>query len=140
MMTEEPRDEPAEMEHSNSVNTTQEPKPSQTPEESLYQTQIELAKSDLSRRLDISVDEIKVLEARAVVWPDASLGCPQPGMVYVQAVQEGWLIRLQGGGEMYFYHSGGDEKPFLCEQTSGMVPKVTPNSDEMVPPPDSEID
>ena len=90
------------MEHSNSVNTTQEPKPSQTPEESLYQTQIELAKSDLSRRLDISVDEIKVLEARAVVWPDASLGCPQPGMVYVQVLcKKDALIRLQGGGEMY---------------------------------------
>ena len=140
MMTEEPRDEPAEMEPSDSVSSTQNPIPAQTPEESMHQAQIEVAKSDLSRRLDISVDEIKVLEARAVVWPDASLGCPQPGMVYAQAVQEGLLIRLQAGGEMYIYHSGGDETPFLCAQTSHIVPKITPKFDEMVPPPDSEID
>jgi hypothetical protein len=99
-----------------------------------------LSVEDLAERLSIAVDQIKVLEVRAVTWPDAGLGCPQPGMVYVQVSQEGWLIRLGAGGEMYFYHSGRDQKPFLCEQLSQIIPNITPKVDELIPPPDSEID
>jgi hypothetical protein len=101
---------------------------------------VALSVADLAERLSIAVDQIKVLEVRAVTWPDASLGCPQPGMVYAQVLQEGWLIRLGAGGEMYFYHSGRDQKPFLCEQLSQIIPKLTPKVDELIPPPDSEID
>lgn len=78
-------------------------------------SQIRIARADLAERLGIAEDEIKVLEARAMVWPDASLGCPQPGMVYIQILVEGGLIRLEAGGREYNYHSGGDAQPFLCE-------------------------
>ena len=139
-MTEEAPGETAEIDPSDSENSAQDPLPAQTPEKSLHQAQITAATVDLSTRLDVGLDEIEVREARAVVWPDASLGCPQPGMFYAQVEQEGLLIRLQVGGEMYFYHSGAEEKPFLCDQTSGLVPKVKPKFDEMVPPPDAEID
>jgi len=50
------------------------------------------------------------------------------------------LIRLSAGGEMYFYHSGEAQEPFLCENISLVVPNATPKDDELVPPPDSEID
>jgi hypothetical protein len=99
-----------------------------------------LAKEDLASRLSVAVDEIKLLEVRQVTWPDTSLGCPQPGLVYSQVSQEGLLIRLRVAGRMYFYHSGGTQDPFLCEGTSQVVPQVTPKADEFVPPPDSEID
>jgi hypothetical protein len=99
-----------------------------------------LAKEDLASRLSVAVDEIKLLEVRQVTWPDTSLGCPQPGLVYSQVAQEGLLIRLSAAGRMYFYHSGADQMPFLCEGSSQMVPQVTPKVDEFVPPPDSEID
>ena len=56
-----------------------------------------------------------VLEARAVVWPDGSLGCPRPGVEYTQMVQEGVLIRLQLGVRIYAYHGGGSRLPELCE-------------------------
>ena len=98
------------------------------------------AKEDLAQRLNIDIKEIQVLEVREVVWPDASLGCPQPGRTYNQVPQDGLLIRLRVEGQMYFYHSGETEEPFLCEDTSLVVPKVTPKYDEFVPPPDSEID
>jgi len=97
------------------------------------------AKKDLARRLSVKVDEIKLLEAREVTWPDSSLGCPQPGKVYSQVLQGGLLIRLEVGGRMYFYHSGEDLGPFLCEQTSRLVPHPT-KGEEFVPPPESEID
>jgi hypothetical protein len=74
------------------------------------------AKEDLAQRLSISVDQIAVLEARSVVWPNAALGCPQPGMKYRQVPMDGALIRLAVDGKVYEYHSGGGRDPFLCEQ------------------------
>ena len=111
-----------------------------TPANPGLQILIEKAKEDLAHRLSISATQINFLEAREVVWPDASMGCPQPDMVYAQVPVDGLLIRLGVGKEMYFYHSGGTADPFLCESMSQVIPRVTPKTDEFVPPPDSEID
>lgn len=111
-----------------------------SPEDPHLSSQASQAKEDLARRLSIAVDQITLLEVREVVWPDASLGCPQPGVAYEQVPQDGLLIRLDVEGRMYFYHSGGTQAPFLCEQTSQVVPKVTPKFDEVLPPPGSETD
>jgi hypothetical protein len=73
------------------------------------------AKEDLADRLSIPIDQIEVLEARSVVWPDASLGCPQPDMRYKQVQVDGALIRLQAEGQIYEYHSGGSRDLFLCQ-------------------------
>ena len=97
------------------------------------------AKKDLANRLSAKMDRINLLEVREVTWPDTSLGCPQPGRVYNQVLQDGLLIRLEVGGRMYFYHCAGDLDPFLCEETSQIVPHPTLD-DEFVPPPGSEID
>jgi hypothetical protein len=98
------------------------------------------AKKDLAERLDISVEEIELLSFEAVVWLDASLDCPQPGMAYIQIPHDGALIHLGVGKEMYFYHSGKARDPFLCTETSQVIPRVTPKTDEFLPPPGSEID
>jgi hypothetical protein len=98
------------------------------------------AKEDLAARLGIQTSAIELLEYKEVVWPDSSLGCPQPGMKYLQVPQEGVLIRLGVGREMYFYHSGGDQAPFLCEQLSQIIPSANLKSDELIPPPGSELD
>lgn len=70
---------------------------------------------DLAGRLRIDPAEVEVVEVKAVVWPDGSLGCPQPDMAYVQVQEEGSLIRLRAGKSLYDYHSGGGRDPFLCE-------------------------
>jgi hypothetical protein len=108
-------------------------------EESMMRTNDEvaaLAQTDLAERLGIPVDQVSVQEVRAVTWPDTSLGCPQPDMVYAQVTQPGLLIALNAGGQVYLYHSGAAQEPFLC----GDGTFTTPRGDEMVPPPDSEID
>jgi hypothetical protein len=79
------------------------------------QSFVDRAVADLARRRDVGPAEIMVLEARAIVWPDGSLGCPRPGMEYTQVVQEGVLIRLQLGDRTYPYHGGGSRLPELCE-------------------------
>jgi hypothetical protein len=99
------------------------------------QAPVQVAIQDLAERLNVDVAQIELREARAVTWPDASLGCPQPGIAYTQAPQDGLLIRLWAGGEAYHYHSGGSREPFLCEESAGLF-KVTPKpGEEFVPPP-----
>ena len=78
--------------------------------------QVLQAMEDLSKRTSIPAEEIKVVDVEIVVWPDASLGCPQPGMMYPQVQQDGMLIRLRAGGVVYEYHSGENRPPFLCEK------------------------
>jgi hypothetical protein len=73
------------------------------------------AKADLAARTGLSLDEIELIEVQSVVWPDGSLGCPQPDMGYTQVQVDGLLIRLGAGGQTYEYHSGGTRAPFLCE-------------------------
>jgi hypothetical protein len=77
---------------------------------------VNMAKEDLVQRLTIPMDEIELVEARAVVWPDSSLGCPQPGMSYLQVLQEGALIIVRARENDYEYHAGGDRGLFLCEK------------------------
>ncbi len=73
------------------------------------------AKDDLAQRLAMDPGQIELVEAASVTWPDGSLGCPQPGMAYTQALVDGLLIRLRAGDRIYEYHSGAGRAPFLCE-------------------------
>ncbi len=76
---------------------------------------VQQALGDLAQQLSIPVEEIEVLSARSVVWPDGSLGCPRPGMVYPQVQVDGVRIELQAGERVYSYHGGGRRSLFLCE-------------------------
>lgn len=109
-------------------------------EASSMEEMVARAVADLARRLSLDEDEISLLEARNVTWPDTSLGCPEPGTMYAQVLQPGVLIRLSAADQMYFYHGVADGEPFLCEQASQVIPEADPKTDEFVPPPDSDID
>jgi hypothetical protein len=87
------------------------------------------AREDLAQRLSVDDERITVLEAKAVVWPDSSLGCPQPGMQYKQVPQDGFLIRLVVGGSVYEYHGGGGREMFLCEQPLKLEKEAPPKLD-----------
>jgi hypothetical protein len=109
--------------------------PELLPYDPAMQPLVQIALDDLSARLGISTGEIEVLQAQGVVWGDTSMGCPQPGMAYLQVPQDGALIRLSAGGQVYNYHSGGNRPLFLCEQT-GTPDKGTPffGEDILTPP------
>ena len=76
---------------------------------------VAMAKEDLAERQEVEVEVIEVLEAELVVWPDASMGCPDPDMMYIQVPQDGSRIRLQVEEAVFEYHAGGERMPFLCE-------------------------
>ena len=91
------------------------------------------AAEDLAAQISFPVDQIEVLEARAVIWPDAGLGCPRPGMRYRQVPTDGALIRLRAGGRVYEYHSGGRRGLFLCERPLDAHEDARPRSDPSPP-------
>jgi hypothetical protein len=75
---------------------------------------VEKAKSDLVKRFGVDASQIRVVEARAVDWPDTSLGCPQPDMVYAQVITPGYWILLEAEGRQYPYHTDQNEQIILC--------------------------
>lgn len=89
--------------------------PISTPFDAGLESFVMQAKDDLAKRLSIPTEQINVLEAASVIWPDGSLGCPKPGMLYTQVQVDGILIRLQVGEQTYEYHGGGGRAPFLCK-------------------------
>ena len=95
------------------------PQPVQgTPESTLpYEARrvVQIAKEDLARRLNLSVLEISVISVEAVDWPDTSLGCPQPGMMYAQVITPGFRVVLEATGQSYEYHTDEDSSVVLCQ-------------------------
>ena len=76
---------------------------------------IERAKADLAQRLSIPASQIKTIETKEVFWPDASLGCPQPGIVYAQIPTPGYLIMLAYSGNEFEYHVNIHGNTLHCE-------------------------
>lgn len=61
------------------------------------------------------VNAVTVAEAERVTWPDGSLGCPEEGEVYTQALVDGYRIVLEVDGQQVHYHGADDERPFRCD-------------------------
>jgi len=85
-------------------------------------TSVEAATADLANRLGVGPDDITVVEARDVTWPDSSLGCPQPGQNYTQVLSEGFLVVLEVDGQQHEYHAGPDGRAFFCAEPSAPAP------------------
>lgn len=75
---------------------------------------VAVAVADLADRLGVDVSVIKLISFEEVTWRDGSLGCPQPGMMYTQALVNGSLIVFRVDGSSYEYHSRAGGDPFFC--------------------------
>ena len=53
----------------------------------------------------IAPGEIRVVTAEAVTWSDGSLGCPEEGQMYTQALVPGYRVVLDVAGEEVAYHA-----------------------------------
>lgn len=72
------------------------------------------AQGDVARQLGTKSNSVIILDVEEVAWRDSSLGCPQPGMVYLQVITPGYRILLQAGDETYEYHSD-QKRAILCQ-------------------------
>ncbi|MFO8037463.1 MAG: hypothetical protein R6U57_12640 [Anaerolineales bacterium] len=73
-------------------------------------------KADLAARLGISEDEITVVSAEAKTWNDASLGCPEKGMMYAQVITPGYRIILEVDGKQHDYRTDQAGHFKLCDR------------------------
>lgn len=96
---------------------------------SAQSTAVQNATAELSSRAGVPVSEIRVVEAKAVSWPDGSLGCPREGEMYTQAIVDGHQIFLSAGDRIFDYRSDAEGNVVLCpsdERDGGY---------EFIPPP-----
>lgn len=64
------------------------------------------------------VSEVVVVSSTEVTWPDGSLGCPQPGMRYPQALVNGHRIIVRAGGRELDYRVRGPGRFRRCLPTT----------------------
>jgi hypothetical protein len=65
--------------------------------------EVKLCRSDLAKRLNVKLDEIRALSAKPATFTDGSLGFPRPGQVYTKAIESGYVITLQCKDSQYLY-------------------------------------
>lgn len=63
-----------------------------------------------------------VLVAEFMLWPDSSLGCPQPGQMYLQVVTPGYRVVLEAEGNRYDYRLTEAGRVRLCERPLPVAP------------------
>lgn len=76
---------------------------------------LDAALAEAADRTGVAKDEIRVVTAEAVTWSDGSLGCPEPGMMYTQALVPGYRVVLEAGGEELHFHAGESGDVRYCE-------------------------
>jgi hypothetical protein len=78
------------------------------------QPMLERICADAAQRAGVALDQVKVLTVESVTWSDGSLGCPEPGMMYTQALVRGNRVRVDAAGTILLYHSGAQNTFVHC--------------------------
>ena len=74
----------------------------------------EMAATLLAKRLQVPRDSVEIVRVERVTWPNGAAGCPRPGMVYTQALIDGYRVILAQGGREHAYHGVAGAEPFYC--------------------------
>lgn len=77
---------------------------------------LDAALAAAEEREDLLRDHFGIRVAEAVTWSDGSLGCPQPGRMYTQALVPGYRFVLEyaGGREMHV-HASESGNVLVCD-------------------------
>lgn len=62
--------------------------------------------ADASARSGVTANDLEVLTAEATTWNDGSLGCPEPGQMYTQALVDGYHVVVRTADEELDYRLG----------------------------------
>jgi hypothetical protein len=72
--------------------------------------------ADAAERTGAAADAIDLVTAVAVTFNDGSLDCPEPGMLYTQALVDGYRVVLDADGTELDYRVTADGGFRLCEE------------------------
>jgi hypothetical protein len=88
---------------------------------------VQVAIDALATELKVSRDQVFVDTVRAVEWRDSSLGCPKPGVAYLDVISPGHRVILRVDGRVHVVHESRN-RAFVCVQTKAMG-GITPQRD-----------
>ena len=71
--------------------------------------------ADAAVRLGVDPSVVTIVEARAQTFPDGSLGCPEPGMMYTQALVDGYQVIVEANGTRLDYRGSAPGRFRICE-------------------------
>jgi hypothetical protein len=71
----------------------------------------------------VAHEKLVILRAQPVVWNDGSLGCPEPGMMYTQALVNGYWVVISAGGKTYDFRVDAGGRFHLCPEGRGRPPR-----------------
>jgi hypothetical protein len=86
----------------------------------------ELAVATLAEELGCAPGEIIVVEVAPVTWRNSALGCPQPGMMYLQVLTPGFRVRLRQADQEYVIHTDRGRHAVHCppdQREDGLPPE-----------------
>lgn len=83
---------------------------------------VQAARNDLSETTGHALEDIAVSRAQHVTWGNGALGCPEPDMMYTQALVPGYRIELLADNQRYQYHGASGRQPFLCPTKRAQQP------------------
>lgn len=111
--------------------------PGTVPPEMREEPAVAAAIAQAAARAGLEESEVVVTRVEEVTWPDASLGCPQSGMAYIQVLTPGYRVVTFAGGERIEWHtddgSRGAPQVVTCsEGTPGRVDAASPRALEAV--------
>lgn len=69
------------------------------------QPAFEKAKALVAEKSGLNPAEVELKAWESVTWPDSSLGCPEPGKVYLQVLTPGYRFVFQAGNTTYEVHT-----------------------------------
>ena len=70
----------------------------------------------------VAREKLIIVRAEAVVWNNGSLGCPEPGMEYTQALVNGYWVVINAAAQTYDFRVGRDGSFRLCPAGRGRPP------------------
>lgn len=104
------------------------------PQRATSTTAADQVRDALAAELGVSPETLTLLAANEVEWPDASLGCPQPGMMYAQVVTPGYqYLFADASGKRYDVRTGRNPQHWVvCSMGSDESAREAPGT-ELIP-------
>jgi hypothetical protein len=87
---------------------------------------VTLARQQLADSLGCDSQAIQIVDVEEMEWNDSSLGCPQPGMMYLQVITPGYRVTLEHNGQRYTFHTDRRQRAVRCD--SPQLPGSSPLS------------
>ena len=71
--------------------------------------------TDAAGRLGVDPSAVTIVSAHLETFSDGSLGCPEPGMLYTQALVDGYQVVVEANGTRLDYRGSGPGQFRICE-------------------------